>query len=249
MRLKTFILIFLCFALIVIGSAGIIFLQMQTMEAVRLGVLEDRLYAEDASILSWAMKNLDPEKIDPAGLPSSWGAIMIVDNETLVVKTSTSKPHQGMKLSEVPELLDQAAPVLAAIGKSSPEKISTKDYMIVLTPYAQGSTLIGVKPKAWEKGLIAEQGKSLQRGTKTAAHMLLGYLGAGFAFALILSLVITFVTSLPMSQVAKAFEELSLGNFDADLPRSGGKKLASLSDSFCRLRTSLKYALEKLGRG
>lgn len=248
MRIKIFLLMFVSFAVIIACSAGIIFLQMQAMKDIRLDAMEDKLYAENSSILSWALKNMDPGKIDAAGLPSSWGEIMIVDNESLIVQTSTTKKHQGMQLSAVPELLDQAAPVLAALGKPVSTTVKTKAYMIVLTPYAQGGTLIGLKPKAWEKGIIAEQSGKLQQGTSSATFLLFGFIAVGFALALILSLIMAFVVTSPVSRTAKAFEELSLGNFDAELPRSGGKAFVSLSDSLFRIRTSLKYALERLGR-
>jgi hypothetical protein len=247
MRIKTFLFIFVSFAFIICGSAAVIFLQMQSMKGIRLDTLEDDLYKENSSILSWALKNTDPGKIDPKGLPSSWGEIMVVDNESLIVKTSTAKAHQGMKLSAVPELLDQAAPVLSAIGKNVTTTVKTRAYMIVLTPYAQGGTIIGLKPRAWEKGIISEQSEKLMQGTSSATFMLVGYVAAGFGLALVLSLILVFVVTSPVTRAAKAFEELSLGNFDAELPRKGGKVLVSLSDSLFRLRTSLKYALERLG--
>jgi methyl-accepting chemotaxis protein len=248
MRIKTFLIIFASFAVIVCCSAAVIYLQMQSMRGIRLDTLEDDLYVENSSILSWALKNMDPEKIDPKGLPSSWGEIMIVDKDSLVVKSSTVKTHQGMKLSAVPELLDQAAPILAAIGKGSAATVKTKAYMIVLAPYAQGGTLIGLKPRAWEKGIIADQSEKLTHGNRSATFLLVVFVAAGLGLALILSLILVFVLTLPMTRAAKAFEELSLGEFDADLPRTGGKEFVSLSDSFFRLRTSLKYAMERLGR-
>jgi hypothetical protein len=248
MRIKTFLTVFLSFAVIIVCSAAIIFMQMQAMKGVRLGLLEDKLYTENASILSWAMRNMDPERITPAGMPSSWGEIFIVDNESLTVKTSTNKNHLGMKLSLIPELLDQAAPVLASISRSAPETVRTRDYMIVLSPHAAGSTLIGLKPKAWEKGLISGQSDQLEQSTSSAMTLFFGYLAGALALAFVLSLIITLVAYSQVSRVAQQFEELSLGNFDSDLPRSGGKTFVSLSDSFFRIKTSMKYALDKLGR-
>ncbi|HNY66295.1 MAG TPA: hypothetical protein PKM41_12745 [Deltaproteobacteria bacterium] len=249
MKLKTFLIVFVSFVVVLSCSAAIIFLQMQAMKGVRLELLEDKLYTENASILSWAMKNMDIGRINPAGMPSSWGEIMVVDNESLTVSTSTNRKHAGMQVSTIPELLDQAAPVLAAVAKRTDSTVKTRDYTIVLTPYAQGSTLIGLKPKSWEKGLISGQSMQLQQGTASALRYLIGYLAAGLVFALVLSLVIAFVAASPITKAARAFEDLSLGNFDADLPRTGGKTLVSLSDSFFRLKTSLMYAMEKLGRG
>lgn len=242
-------MIFASLAFILTCSAGVIFLQMQAMKDVRLEMLEDKLYAENASVLAWAMKNIDPERIDPAGMPPSWGEIMVVDNASLEVTSSTRRAHLGAKISAIPELLDQAAPVLASMGKSAPGTVATKDYTVVLAPRGPGSTLVGLKPRAWEKGLLSEQSSRLQRGTNSTMRMLVGYLAAGIVLSLVLSLAIALAVFSPVSRAARAFEDLSLGNLEADLPRSGGKPLVSLADSFFRLKTSLSYALEKLGRG
>lgn len=249
MRTRAFLLIFAGLVFILTCSAGVIFLQMQVMKDVRPEKLEDKLYAENASILAWVMKNTDPERIDPAGMPPSWGEIMIVDNASLAVTSSTSRAHVGSKISAIPELLDQAAPVLASLGRSAPGTVSTKDYTIVLAPRGPGSTLVGLKPRAWEKGLLSEQSSQLDRGASSALRVLVGFLVAGVVLSLVLSLAIALVVSSPVSRAAKAFENLSLGDLEADLPRSGGKTFVSLADSFFRLKTSLSYALEKLGRG
>jgi hypothetical protein len=55
MKLRTFLIVFLSFAAILTCSAVIIYLQSEAMKSFNLEVLENKLYAENASILSWAM--------------------------------------------------------------------------------------------------------------------------------------------------------------------------------------------------
>ncbi len=247
MRTKTFLVTFLSFMVLLFCSALLIYLQMQTIKNLRLGVLENKLYIENTGILAWSMKNVDLEKLGRMPLPSSWGEILIVDNTSLTIKSSTDQRHAGMSLYKIPQLLDQASPVIDAMKKGRDETVKTKNYMIALSPLPENSTIIGFKPKEWERGLISEQNDQIQRNTRSITTILIFYVAGGLACAVVLSLIIVFILTMPVTRAAKAFEQLSLGNFDKELPRSGGKVMVSLSDSFFRLKTSLILALEKLG--
>lgn len=247
MKTKTFLITFLSFMVLLISSALLIFMQMQTIKNLRLGVLEDKLYTENTGILAWSMKNVNIEKLGRTTLPASWGEILIVDNTSLIITSSTNKGHVGTSLYKIPQLLDQASPVIDAMKKGQDETVKTKNYMIALSPLPENSSLIGFKPKEWEKSLIAEQNDQIQRNTRSITTILIFYVAMGSAFAIVLSLIIVFLLTIPVTRAAKAFEKLSLGNFDEELPRSGGKTMINLSDSFFRLKTSLILALEKLG--
>ena len=247
MRTRMFLISLLSFMVFLLVSGFLIYSQMQTIKGLKLEVLEDKLYTENTGILSWALGNIGPERIGQSSLPSSWGEIMVVDNADLVIRSSTNPGHVGKALPAVPELLDQAAPVIEAMKKAEPGNIRTRDYMIALSPLAQNSSLIGFKPRSWERGLISEQNGQIQRSTESVTIILMLYLAGGLVFAVIISLVITFTVSRPIHQVAKAFEQLSLGDLEAELPASGGKIMVGLSESLFRIKTSLKYALERLG--
>jgi len=242
-----FLISLLSFMVFLLVSGFLIHSQMQTVKGLQLEVLEDKLYTENTGILAWALKNISPETVGRSPLPSSWGEIMVVDNTDLVIRASTNRDHVGRVLSAVPELLDQASPVIEAMKKAAPGNIRTRDYMIALSPLAENSSLIGFKPRSWERGLISDQNVQIRRSTGNATTILMLYLAGGLVFAVIFSLVITFTVSKPIHKVAEAFEKLSLGDLEAELPASGGKTMARLSESLFRIKTSLKYALERLG--
>lgn len=247
MRIKLFLISLLSFMMFLLVSGFLIYSQMRMIKGLDLEVLENKLYAENTGILSWSLKNMNPEGLTRSSLPSSWGEVMVVDNTSLVITSSTNNAHVGKLLSAVPEILDQASPVIEAMKRSTPGNIKTRDYMIAHSPLAQNSTLIGFKPKAWERGLISEQNNQIRKNTENITIILLIYLAGGLVFAVIISVVITFIVARPIHRVAKAFEQLSLGDLEADLPKTGGKTMVRLSDSFFRIKTSLKYALERLG--
>ncbi len=247
MKIKAFLATFLSFMALLLCSAFLIYLQLQAIQGLHLGVLEDKLYAENTGILSWSMKNIDVDALGRTPLPESWGEILIADNASLTIKTSTHTGHAGMSLYKIPQLLDQAQPVIDAMKKGRDETIKTNAYMIAISPLPDNVSLIGFKPKSWEKGLVSEQNDQIHRNTRSIATILVIYVAGGMACALVLSLIIVFLLTSPVSRAARAFERLSLGNFDEDLSGSGGKTMVILSESFFRLKTSLKLALEKLG--
>lgn len=247
MRTRMFFISLLSFMIFLLVSGFLIFSQMQLIKGLKLEVLEDKLYTENTGILAWSLTQVNPERLDRSPLPSSWGEIMVVDNSSLVITASTNRGHVGRMLTAVPELLDQASPLIEAMKRAAPETVRTRDYMIALSPLAQSSSLIGFKPKSWEKGLISEQNGQILRHTKSTTAILMFYLAGGLLFAVIVSLVITLTVSGPFMKAAKAFEQLSLGDLEAELPGSGGKIMVKLSESLFRIRTSLKYALERLG--
>ncbi|MRR14346.1 hypothetical protein EG833_02735, partial [archaeon] len=166
MKIKTFLLSFFSFMVLLVVSAVLIFFQMKAIKGIHLEVLEDKLYTENTGILAWAMNNANLDRLEQTNLPTSWGEILIVDNTSLVIKTSTVKEHSGMNLSMVPQILDQASPVLDAVKKSTGTTVKTKDYMIAVSPLPENSTIIGFKPRSWERGLISDQNNQIMDSSK-----------------------------------------------------------------------------------
>lgn len=247
MKIKTFLLTFASFMVLLVVSAILIFIQMKAIKGIHLEVLEDKLYTENTGILAWAMDNAQLDKLDQSKMPASWGEIIVVDNTSLAIKSSTVKEHAGMSLSTIPQILDQANPVLEAVKKAERTQVKTKDYMIAVNPLPENSTLIGFKPKSWERALISDQNNQIIESSKSMTTTLIFYLAGGTIFAVVLSFLITILIIKPMDNAAKAFEQLSMGDFDTEMQRKNGSTFESLSDSFFRLKTSLKYALDKLG--
>jgi methyl-accepting chemotaxis protein len=118
---------------------------------------------------------------------------------------------------------------------------------VVIAPLSRNRTLLGFKPRSWEQALISEQDAQIGHSVESLRTVLMAYLGGGLILAVIFPLIIVFMTSRPLNRATKAFEQLSLGDFDSELSPAGGKSMASLADSFFRLKTSLKIALGKLG--
>ena len=247
MKIASFALAFCCFLVFLLGSALFVHTQISAINGLELSVLEDRLYQENSDILSWAMMSMDTERLTEAPLPASWGEILIVNNASLVIENSTNQDHAGKKIHTIPQLLDEAGPILNAITKSSRETVKTEEYMVVSAPLSRNRTLLGFKPRSWEQGLVSQQNTQTRRSVESLRTVLMVYLGGGLILAVIFPLIMVFMSSRSLNRATKAFELLSLGDFDAELSPAGGKTMASLADSFFRLKTSLTIALEKLG--
>jgi methyl-accepting chemotaxis protein len=247
MKIPSFIIAFCCFLVFLVASAMLVYTQMGAVKNLQFAMLEDKLYAENTEILSWSMRSLDTDKMTEEPLPVSWGEILIVDNTSLIIKSSTNLEHTGMLLHSVPQLLDEASPLIDAIKKPARKNIRTEKYMIAISPLSQNRSLIGFKPRSWEQGLISQQTEQVRKSVESFKTILTIYLAVGVILTFAFPLIIVFMTSIPLNRTAKTFERLSLGDFDVEFPPSGGKSMAGLSDSFFRLKTSLKIALEKLG--
>ncbi len=247
MRFKIFTLIFIGFLMILFGSSVLIYSQIQKVQDINLGLLEDKLYAENTEILAWSLKNIDIDSLGDNPLPGSWGEIMLVDNNNLSIISSTNKAHAGLFMYKVPALLDQASGIIDAIKGKKPVNMASENYMIAIMPTAENTSLVGFKPKSWEKAILAEQDSHLSTNIQSTTTVLLIFGAIGLVLALIIALVISNIVTKPTRRMVSAFEQLSIGNFDAEIPTYSGKVYVSLVESFFRLRTSLMMSLERLG--
>jgi methyl-accepting chemotaxis protein len=247
MKIKIFTLIFVTFITVLAGSALLVYTQLHTIQGVNLKVLEDKLYSENTEILSWSLKAIDIDSLGKNPLPSSWGEIMVVDNKSLVISSSTNAKHAGLIMHKLPELLDQASEIIDAMKNKKSVNVKTDSYMVAVMPLKGNRSLLGFKPRSWEKSLVSEQNSYLSRTIGSTTTILLIYSTVGLGIALCVAFVVSIIVTKPTLKVVSAFEQLSLGNFEAELPRSGGKVFLRLEESFFRLQTSLKMALERLG--
>ena len=246
MRLKIFTITFIVFLMILSGSSFLVYTQLLTVQGINLGFLEDKLYKESTEILSWSLKNIDKASLGDNPLPKSWAEIMLVDNNLNII-SSTNKAHSGNSMYKVPELLDQAPGIIDAIKTKKSVQIASETYMIAIMPSGKNTSLVGFKPKSWEKTILAEQNSQLSTNIQSITTVLLIFGAIGLALAFITALVISNIVTKPTRKMVSAFEQLSIGNFDAEIPKYGGKISVSLAESFFRLRTSLMMALERLG--
>ena len=246
MRLKIFTITFIVFLMILSGSSFLVYTQLLTVQGINLGFLEDKLYKESTEILSWSLKNIDKASLGDNPLPKSWAEIMLVDNNLNII-SSTNKAHSGNSMYKVPELLDQAPGIIDAIKTKKSVQIASETYMIAIMPSGKNTSLVGFKPKSWEKTILSEQNSQLSTNIQSITTVLLIFGAIGLGLAFITALVISNIVTKPTRKMVSAFEQLSIGNFDAEIPKYGGKISVSLAESFFRLRTSLMMALERLG--
>lgn len=246
MKAASFTISLCCFLVFLLGSTFFVHTQMGAISGLELSVLENRLYQENTEILTWAMKTLDPAKLAENPLPASWGEILILDNASLVIRNSTNRDHEGKGIHSIPQLLDESSAILQALKKPGRSTLQTGSYMIAISPLSKNKTIVGFKPRSFEQGLVSSQTEQVKKSSDSFRLILIGYLVAGAILAIVFPLVIVSVSSIPLKRASKAFERLSLGDFDAELD-GAGKSMKVLNDSFFRLKTSLKTALEKLG--
>lgn len=246
MKAASFTISLCCFLVFLLGSTFFIYIQTGAIRGIELTVLEDRLYQENTEILTWAMKTLDPEKLAQTPLPDSWGEILILDSASLVIRNSTNRDHEGKGIHSIPQLLDESSAIIQALKKPDRTTLQTESYMIAISPLSRSRAIVGFKPRSFEQGLISAQIEQVKKSADSFRLILIGYLIAGAILAVVFPLVIVSVSSTPLKRASNAFERLSMGDFDAELD-GGGKSMKVINDSFFRLKTSLKMALEKLG--
>lgn len=247
MRLKIFSVVFIVLIMVLLGSSFLVYTQMLSVQDINLDMLEDKLYSQDTEILSWAMRTIDVDSLQKSRIPASWAEIMAVDNDSFKIMASTNKDHTGLEMYKIPELLDQASPVIDAINGKKAVNVDARDYMVAVVPLDDNRSLVGFKPKSWEKTILHEQKAYIDKKTASIKTTLLIYCAAGLFIALVAALLISHIAAKPIQRVVSAFEQLSTGNFDTTISDSGGRAFASLAESFSRLKSSLMMALERLG--
>jgi HAMP domain-containing protein len=248
MKIKTFLIVLVGNLIILVGAGALVYSQLAVVRGINTDGLIDKLYKEDANIMSWAMQAVNPETLENMKLPVSWAELMLVDNGSLQILGSTNQQHRQQFMYKVPELLDQGQGIMAALQNNKAAMIGTKDYTVAIRPLEGNRSLIGFKPKAWEMQLIADQKSDHQAKTKHVTSILLIFLGIGTILALVVALVVFLTTGQSMSSLVKALEELSLGNLDVSPPDAGtDREVDIFIASFRRIKASLSMALERLG--
>lgn len=243
MKTKTFLIAFLGSLVIVLGAAALVYSQLMSIRALGSEELTDKLYKENTTILALTMQTVNPGALEGLRLPGSWAEIMVVDNAGLLIATSTTAAHKGQYLYKLPALLDQAKGIITAMQNKQAVTIKTKDYMVAVRPLEGNTSLIGLKPKAWERDIISDQNRSTQQSIQKIRITMLIFLSAGLVVSFIIALLISLATGKKMDALLKAMEELSLGDLEAVPPAGKG----SFTASFLRIKASLAMALERLG--
>lgn len=228
-------------------SALLVYTQFKKVQDINLQVLQDRLYTENTKILSWSMNSIDLGSLGKNPLPDSWAEIMVVDNDSLVIRSTTNKDHAGLIMYKLPELLDQAKGIMDAIKKKTAVTVHSDTYLVAVMPVNNNRSLLGFKPVSWEKTLLTEQDSLIKNNFGSTTTILIVFCAAGLVLTILIALFISIIAIKPIRKIISSFEELSMGNFETEIPRIRGKAFESLIESFFRLRTSLMMALERLG--
>jgi HAMP domain-containing protein len=248
MKLKVFLIVLAGSMLMLAISAALVFVQVRSVRSVDLSPLADSLYQEDARILSFILASVDPAKIDSLRLPPSWAEIFLVNTPDLQLTASTEPSHRGMPLYRHPQLLDQAEAITGAIRKGAASTVSTPGYMVVMQPQGSDSMIIALKPKAWEKGLVAKQEQEITSRTYRITLVLGIFLAVGLILSLALAWVVSRTVAGPVGRALDALEALSLGDFDHDLDEKATSEMGLFVESYLRVKTSLEMALDMIAR-
>lgn len=243
MKTKTFLIAFLGSLVILLGGAALVYSQLMSIRALGSQDLADKLYQENINILALTMQKVDPSALEGLRLPSSWAEIMVVDNASLLISTSTTAAHKGQYLYKLPALLDQAQGIIKAMQNKQAATIKTADYMVAVRPQEGNTSLIGLKPKAWERNLIADQNRTTHQSIHKIRITMLIFVSAGLVVSLLIALIISLVAGKKVDAMLKAMEALSLGDLEAVPPADK----SSFAASFLRIKASLTMALERLG--
>ncbi len=220
---------------------------MQKINGIHLDTLSGRLYQEDTNIMLKTMKAMDVSKLESISLPSSWGEIMLVDNQSLRIKASTIPGHKGIYMYKIRELLDQAGPILKAISQGKPSIARTRSYMVAVVPSGNAATLVGLKPKTWEKALLLAQKNYLGKVKRNAEHATVITLVVGGILAFIFSLFAALSATRSIKRMISCLDALSKGDLDSPYPVPRTLEERILASSMERIKASLSIALEKLG--
>jgi nitrogen fixation/metabolism regulation signal transduction histidine kinase len=221
---------------------------MRAMQNISLNTLTESLYNEDSKILSWILSSVPTDRITTMKLPDPWAEILVVNNNDLVVFSSTNQSHKGLPLHRHPQLLDQASLLMEAMKVRKPATVSTSEYMVVVQPINADQTIIALKPKAWEKRLVSQQDAKIRKDVSAITRTLVIFLGIGLFITFLISFLIASTVVNPTRKLMDAFEALSLGDFDYQIKEAGGKDMTTFTESFLRLKASLVMALERISR-
>jgi nitrogen fixation/metabolism regulation signal transduction histidine kinase len=248
MKIKVFLIVCLGAAIMLLFSSILVYTQMRAMQNISFDTLTESLYNEDSTILSWILSSVSTDRIDTMKLPDSWAEIFVVNNNDLVVASSTNQSHKGLPLHRHPELLDQAPSLIEAMKAGKPTALKTSQYMVVIHPTSADQTIVALKPKAWEKGLVSQQDAQIRKDRSAITRTLLIFLGIGLFIAILISFLIAFIVVNPTRKLLNAFEALSLGDFDYEIKEAWGEDMKTFTESFLRLKASLVMALERISR-
>lgn len=248
MKIKVFLIVCVGSILMLVLSSALVYTQMRSVRAVSLEPLADSLYQEDAKILAWMMSTIPIEQIDTLKLPESWAEIFLVNTDSLELSASTNQAHKGIPLYRHPLLLDQASVITDAIRTGTSSTKSTPAYVVIIEPAGPGRILVGLKPKAWEKGLVSKQAQEIESSSMNIALTLGVFLMVGLLITLVVSFLVAKTVVTPTRNAFDALEALSLGNFDYDLQETPGKEMTGFAESYLRLKASLEMALDMITR-
>jgi HAMP domain-containing protein len=248
MKIKVFLIVCLGAFIMLLISSILVYTQMRAMNDINLNALTESLYNEDSKILSWILSSVPTDRITAMKLPDTWAEILVVNNNDLVVSSSTNPTHTGLPLYRHPELLDQASFLMDSMKVGKPATVRTSEYMVVVQPINADQTIIALKPKAWEKGLVSEQDAKIRKDVSATTRTLVIFLGVGLLITFLISYLIATAVVNPTRKLMDALEALSLGDFDYEIKGAGGKDMEAFIESFLRLKASLVMALERISR-
>lgn len=245
MKTKTFIVTLLTALVLVAGIAAALLFETHSASAkLNLSQLEDGLYSSNAELISWAMNDLDGRKLSGLKLPPALAEVVLIEPDSLRIESATVAAHQGQLLPQIPGLLDRAEPLINALRTSQTTTVKGRDYTLIIKPAEGGLYLVAFKPNEHERNLLSAQQAAINRHFKRVNRLILMAAAVGVILGLLLAFLTAKLATGSYAQVLKAFDNLSRGDFDS---APDGLK-ADEARIYARLRTTLTFALERLGR-
>ncbi len=98
--------------------------------------------------------------------------------------------------------------------------------------------------------IISVPASGIINNARRAILLFMGILAIAFALAmLVINWLLRQTVIRPLNKMAKAANEVSMGNMDASFEQTSGDEIGNLSEAFNRMKTSLIMAMKMLGRG
>ncbi|WP_421656951.1 c-type heme family protein [Leptothermofonsia sp. ETS-13] len=98
--------------------------------------------------------------------------------------------------------------------------------------------------------IISVPASGIINNARRAILLFMGILTIAFALAmLVINWLLRQTVIRPLNKMAKAANEVSMGNMDASFEQTSSDEIGNLSEAFNRMKTSLVMAMKMLGRG
>jgi methyl-accepting chemotaxis protein len=112
--------------------------------------------------------------------------------------------------------------------------------MVVIQPLGAEQSIVALKPKAWEKGLVSKQNNQMKDISSNIFTILGIFLIIGACISILIAYIITRTIAAPTGHALEALEALSMGDFKHEIEATKSREMKSFTESYLRLKTTKK---------